>query len=245
MTRNNKRTIIDRLFSAFAIALALLVGAPAAHAAFINGVEQFSGTTLDLTTWEPYNPDVISQNNELIMDNQSLFIAEYVTRDVTIPAGGSVRAEVTLDDFFYNGGSVYAYAALLLIDNVTGDSDWHFNDNQFASVELYVATASGPGVSSDSHVSGQGFHQFEEPILGNTYVLELERLNASDVRFAAYQLDGTPIAEITRTIDLPEDAYIAIATNGTARFDNVIIPEPTSLALLGLGGLVMARRRRA
>lgn len=35
------------------------------------------------------------------------------------------------------------------------------------------------------------------------------------------------------------------STSGTLRFDNFVSPEPTSLVLLGVGGLVMLRRRRA
>ena len=44
---------------------------------------------------------------------------------------------------------------------------------------------------------------------------------------------------------LTNAVYVGSLGSGNQTFDLVVIPEPSSLALLGLGGLFLARRRRA
>ena len=49
--------------------------ARAARGAFVDGVERFDGTSLDLTTWERYNPAVstFSQNDSLTISGNGSY----------------------------------------------------------------------------------------------------------------------------------------------------------------------------
>ena len=109
-----------------------------------------------------------------------------------------------------------------------------------------MSTNFGSQIVAQSDSGGPVIHNFGSSILGQTYLLELERLNAVDVRYAAYELNGNLIAETTRALALPSNAFISLTSNGSARFDNITaVPEPASIAvfagLFSMGGI---RRRR-
>ena len=75
--------------------IATFLSSPAL-AEFVDGVECFDGQTLDLDTWEPRFIEGISQDDMLFMSHG----CEYTTRTVTVPVGGTVGADVTLNSFF-------------------------------------------------------------------------------------------------------------------------------------------------
>jgi len=58
---------------------------------------------------------------------------------------------------------------------------------------------------------------------------------------------GTSLFDDTTVIDYPNndiDLNLYVLGQGDNTVENILVPEPTSLALLGLGGLMIARRRR-
>ena len=236
--------MFKRFVNCMAVAAGVVVGAHPASAEFVNEVERFNGTTLDLVTWEAYRPSTFSQNDALIITNPGLQISDYTTRNVTVGVGDTVSAKVRLDDFSTSGGSVFGFVSLLLTDNSAGDTGSFFSDNEHSGIRLGLSTISGPEISVNNGPSGQRIHQFSSPILGETFILELERVDANNVRYAGYELDGTLIAEITRVADLPDQAFVGLASNGTAWFDDVSVPEPASATLLCGLMLAASRRRR-
>ena len=75
-----------------------------------------------------------------------------------------------------------------------------------------------------------------------------------DVEYFAVAMDGLQITGGTLSFDLPNDPGVTI-TGGTVDFSIgnsdqfdfrvvQVVPEPSSLALLGLGGLMLLRRRK-
>lgn len=245
-----RTTMLRNLLSLIAITL-LLTSTCSLQADFVDGVETFDGTTLDTVTWESHAIDTISQNDELIFTNPRLRVTEHVTRLFGIRSGERVQAEVTLDSYSTAGGSVKGFAALVLTDNLSGSSNWFVGDDNYAALELSDSTnVLGSQIVASSQAGGPIIHNFGPTgtILGQTYLLELERLNAIDVRYAAYELDGSLIAETTRALALPNEAFISLTSNGSARFDNVtVVPEPAStmvLAGLFLFGAIGRRRNQ-
>jgi hypothetical protein len=105
-----------------------------ASAGFVNGIETFDGTKLDLKTWElfvsPFSttPATASQNNALMLDASSLGQqVDYTTRSVAVPVGGSVRADVTYLGGANNGGRVSLFLTTNSNDaqnTTTSDSRW-------------------------------------------------------------------------------------------------------------------------
>ncbi len=236
----------------FAICLSFpLLLTSSLFADFTDGVEDFDGTTLDTTTWESrFSRDTasITQDDELMINNPSLAFTDYVTRTESIRVGDFVRVEATLDSYNNASPSFAGVISLIFTDDAGGD----INGGEYASLNLSVSDASGARATA-SRTGGTGliFHNFADSILGQDYILELERLTASGVRYSLYDFGNNLIADRINTMDLPEEAFIALSSNGNARFDNVAIntivtvPEPTSSAiLLGVFMLGVVRHRR-
>ena len=226
------RYLTKSLVSTVLFVSILVFTTPNADAEFVNGTETFAGTSLDLATWEAFRPQTISQNERLLFTNPSLQMTEYVTRMLTIPAGETVRAQVTLEAFDSSAGSVHGFACLILTSNESGNENCYIADERYAKIDLAVSTNFGPILVATSHGGGQVFHRFSESILGHTYWLELQRIAESEIRYAAYELDGTLSAETTRSLGLPSELYVGLVSNGTARFDNVSVPEPGSMMIM-------------
>ena len=97
-----------------------------------------------------------------------------------------------------------------------------------------------------------GFHNLsgsELNLIGTEFFLDGEAVGTSgiitdrDVTLTGTLLDGTAISFVLNSdtsLNALNDVFAADSTLAVT-----VIPEPTSLALLGLGGLLLARRRRA
>lgn len=215
-----------------------------ATAAFVNGVETFDGTTLDTTTWQPYSTGTasITQNDRLSLSGLiSGDAADYTTRNVTIGIGQGVRV-----DFEIPANSTATRARLYLTNNSEGDTASLFDDTQNLSVSF------SPERGTFFYFEGGSGGTFTSAGLANQpYQMELLRVASDQLRYSAYQADGTLINSIERTLagTYDDELFIGLGIAGpesTLIFDNVtIIPEPTSAGLLFLGCVgLFARRRR-
>ena len=143
------------------------------------------------------------------------------------------------------GTAGWAYQSLGTLDFDGGSLNWSLDKGRFAdgvgSAALTVRFYSGStGSAADgTAIGGLGLSQI-----------------GGDIALASIGTDSNGIGVVTEngSVDLTGLTAgteiwieIAISNSGFAPFDNVAVshvPEPGSLALLGLGGIVMLRRRR-
>jgi hypothetical protein len=141
--------------------------------------------------------------------------------DVTnIPVGGGVVAQTSaspgigFDLFFDNGGGVGS-GGFLFLD--IGSFDVFYSGNEIGIT----------GVEGAASI----FSQFDLP-----FGIEFDDNEPVSVTFSGLIDEGSLTDDGTFVTGFTAD--------GTATFLGAVIPEPTSLALLGLGGLTVLRRRR-
>lgn len=238
--------------------LAVLALAPAvAHAAFVDGVETFDGTTLDTATWEQLNlvdPTRLTQDDAIRLNGSfpGGWI-DYVTREQQVGVGQSLRADITLNDI---GGSVY----LILTNNSTGTGGGiggiTIQDTALLGVFLTANTDVGAQVGGSGSTTGQVLREGSTP-LGEAFTYEIARLDSTSARYSILDL-ATKTTLFTQTLSfggIPDNLFIALAVNGgDATFDNVairaigdgpVIPTPAAVGagMLLLGGLITRRRR--
>jgi hypothetical protein len=237
------------------VCAAVASGPSTARAAFVNGVDTFSGVVYDTGTWDVFcaNPQPV-QNNSLDFVYAPPFGAgRFYTNTITVGSGQSVRTEVTVNSMATNsvGGSADFYLALSagisVPDNGLLDPNSVDLDGHFAVIPGDITRFLAWEQSSDGSGSGLPFEPSVAPILGQTYQLEIDRLSASAVVFSLYDADGAALETTQRTFaNLPPELHISIGSNNlNATFKSVsigVIPEPACLPELMLIGLACLTR---
>jgi len=226
----------------------ILVAGTSAEAAFIGGVEHFTGTTKDTATWQECTQgSPIVQNDQVDLFGQ----ADYTTNTQTVGVGDWVSVKVNLapeQSQPYPGTT--GYVSLWLTNNSAGASGATATDSASVYVEF---DTTGGCVWWGYHLSGAGSGGLigtEPDPAGKWLTLKIERLTSTSAVVSAYDTAGDPIGSATRSFPagIPDDLYVSLSTNwaSAASFDQVtVFPEPATLGMLGLGGLgVLLRRKR-
>lgn len=131
---------------------------------------------------------------------------------------------------------------------------WNYNDSSryaagIRQVDIYVSNAAAPG---DPEASGTWDLWAENAILtpgtgsGGYIGFDLESvvgssLPAGPIRFVRFEVDSTFRSD---AIDVGGGTGDGANVAGLAQIEFFQVPEPGSLALMGLGGLLVASRRR-
>jgi len=227
--------------------------AHSALAAFVNNVETFDGNVKDTDTWEEYIPygGKVTWDNQLILEATPPFSsADYTTKQVTVGIGEGVRVELVSYPSWYRTENYFC---------LTSNSEKTFNgtvfDSHVIALEYFPNWTDNDffgwvGGSGEFHGTNFGGH-ITPPSPGNPLILEIMRVSEGLARFSVYYRDMIPIGSVIRVLppDMPDNLYISLYARtqhlgGSIVYDNVtIIPEPTTLLLLGLGGLALQRKR--
>jgi hypothetical protein len=238
-----------RLFLAvLAIALSLVVETDGARAAFVNGVERFDGTSLDLTTWERANPAAaFTQNGALTISGDGNY-SDYTTRGVTVGIGERVTADVALTAPQIQG-TIFA-AALLLTTNSGGTSTDTFGDSRYLGCQIvFDSTKTPPSAHFEALAGGPSNYGFVRraegrPTSGEVFHLSIAWVSQQQWDVSASAADETPIFTFSLVSPdpvPPDGLYVSLHRtnltfngNCSATFDNVTItPEPTSVLVAG------------
>ena len=231
----------------FVVALSALPPTPT-RAAFVNGVETFSGTTFDLDTWEAYPPLIfgaISQSNGLTVNsNNSLTLADYTTRQPLVRVGDRVRVGVRMNSVNHTFGGT---ATLYLTTNSNGpDRSTNIDSHYIAinSLSNGIVTLDGGAGSG----GGQFITQTRQP-LGRDYGFEIERLTDRSARFTVYDETGRVVGSRVEALSpFADPLHVSLYTQvASATFTGVIItpvPEPAAAAGVFMSAVLLFLRRR-
>lgn len=231
----------------------ILLSTAMVNAGFIKGIETFDGKSVDSGSWpnrSRYGYGRISQDGALTVDG-----TEVMSRANRIDVGWSVRVDVTCLD---TPASKNYGAGLVSLILASGESSGSWADSFAAMLEISLFADHGKGnitgwSSSLGHGIGRPMCDIADSAaaVGKKFSLQIDRLSTQEFRFSAFDCDNHLLSKWTMTAsyDASRPLYVDLYTNGvsSATFDNVTIwaaPEPATLSLLALGGLVMMRRRK-
>ena len=159
-----------------ALVAAIVFSAKVAVGDFVNGVESFSGTTKDLSTWGQSVTAAFAQSNGLFYDDQSQYgIASYNTKQTTVSWGQSVRLTTTLT-------KALAGVSLFLTNNSAGANANGGNNSAFWSMDMtvdpnpqFTRIAIGAGSNGTWGDGNRGVFAFK-PSANHKYILQITPL---------------------------------------------------------------------
>lgn len=228
------------LKSSLFVLLLVVHFASAAQAAFIQDRETFSGNIKDLSTWEEFIPNADSS----ITQNDGLTIisgADYTTQFLKVGIGESVRVTATdgpnssLDIFLTtNSGGTTTFtdfdSSYIVI------SQTYFFDegrSEFYAMQGGLGGASGLVMGS-----------IIEPI-GIAHGLQITRLSSNLAEFTVFNIQGSSLFHTQLGLNnIPDDLYISLSAGNAVFHDVSVVPEPSMLAMLIIGLLVLTSINR-
>lgn len=208
-----------------------------AEAGFVDGVEDFNGTSVDETTWVPHywgNGAATVSNGHVDFTGQY----QLATKSLTLGVGDTLSARVMLTAPSEFGTVV----EMGLTDTPTdpGAGWWAM---------VHFMNTNGGESDLDFFTGGNNVSHGDTPFVmsnnvGSWYRLRLRRNTSSNYTIDLLTDSESLIHSTNRTFaGLPDRTYAFIGLGPTARFDWVAVPEPTAIAVLACGGLLLLSRR--
>jgi hypothetical protein len=231
-----------------ATALALLLGGMQSQASAALVIDNFEGYTAGQVIANgaastPWNRSGTAINDQL-----------YATNNASRLISGNISGQITL--YWSNGTSANVRR------NYAADPGQDFRNYATAQIDVRSMNATSATVvklSIESNVlASDGTREtfgtataLAQPLAGNSAIQTLTfNLNSNDLVYTGTGTPGTLEAALANVRSIGVRFEVpAKGTNETVVLDNFIlnapIPEPTSLGLIGLGGLALCRRSRA
>ncbi len=231
--------------------------------------ETYSGGTFDVATpvvsggatWtltgDAYQVDLNSNGNAIT----------YATFDVpNVPTAPGTVVTVSTDFTITGDSTDTTSVGLILFASDTDTDNTSFYEviisepGGFVTPEFVVNEVGAPGTDPDptdpDAVASTVFSEYEVETFNLAVVTTFISATEASFDITVTGAGGTDGAVISDTVEIPLGTVFGLtgdtfsgSSNAQITFDNFsvsFIPEPTSLALLGLGGLgLLARRRRA
>jgi hypothetical protein len=215
--------------------IAFVCASGTACAQFVNGVEEFNGTSFDADTWARYTfgqGSATVSNGYLDLTGQNYL----GTKTLTVGVGDTISARAMLTAATSNGTIVNLgltatptipfsgqHVYVELNHTIQGESDFTF----FAG--------SNGSATGTPHVMSNN--------IASWYRLQLRRTSLSDYTCELFTDAGSTIFSFNASrAGLPARAGIFIGLGPTARFDWVAVPEPGAVTWLSLVTLLCRRR---
>lgn len=224
-----------------ALVAAIVFSAKVAAGDFVNGVESFSGTTKDLSTWGQSVTAAFAQSNGLFYDDQSQYgSASYNTKQTTVSWGQSVRLTTTLT-------KALAGVSLFLTNNSAGANANGGNNSAFWSMDMtvdpnpqFTRIAIGAGSNGTWGDGNRGVFAFK-PSANHKYILQITPLATSSAAFAVFDGNGGALLESlfydNSPIAVPNSLHISLSGQGgsVTMHSVAIVPEPSAAVSTSLG----------
>jgi len=222
----------------FAALFAIICGS--AKAAFVNGVEDFNGTSVDGNTWVPF----VLGNGAATVSNGFLdFSGQYTlaTRSLTLGVGDTVSARVMLTTPSSSGTAADLGLTATPTAPSSGENIFDELINSIQGESDYIVFAGHSNTGSSLASVNMGINN-----TGTWFRLSLTRDTANTFTSQLRMDDGSLMNSFDSTVTgLPDQASVFIAGGPTARFDWVAVPEPTAAISLLCGSFLLLRRRRS
>lgn len=241
----------NKIITVFLLMLCSTYSTPIVFGEFIVGIESFNGTVKDLETWEEcVGYSQFSQNNklELVVPPEGLDICDYTTKDIMIGIGQIVSVEI---HNFQPNTTPHAgsFCGLYLTNDSLGTSDNTLFDSEVLGLEYNYSSGSGqffPCYGGDGSFTGFGFGvDTPPPSYSDPYLFTIERLAINSAYYSVHHKNNMQLIG-SRTLyfsSIGDDLYISLMANVPTVWDNVTIPEPSSLCVISLGVIMLLRKR--
>lgn len=246
-----RNTMQRKNVTLFASSAVLALTAGSAHAAVISDFSSFNETGNLLTSPNTIEQSFTPSGTSVVVDYVSGSGAgqEYYMSDAFATFGVGSRISLDLDSFTSSSGSETIAIAIGNREDIQNDISspriyWGWRPSN--SSELVARSSSGSGTTDQSFNTGTTDPDtvfIERTATGWSFgsiTSAVTTYHLTDVT----SINGTDITTDGTAIGLYSDMRSSNSTWTVSNLDAELVPEPGSLALLGLGGLLIARRRR-